>query len=139
MVRMLESEKVLERSGHDVSVETPTEAVTPTAEEVRALVHGPRRPIRWMRWLGAAVLVIAAAMIVTFATRNDETDVVSYQTPTAANASAGGLTMESYLPVESSGVVYNYNPVTERLTMESYLPVESSGVVYNYNPVTPGS
>ena len=137
MVRMLESEEVLAKSGADVSIETQKDSAVPTDEEMWTIVHGPRPPIRWMRWLGAAVLVVATALVVTYATSDDEADLVRYQTPTSAEAGTEMLTMSAYLPPESSGQVYNYNPVPEvvpMLTIESYLPPESSGQVYNYNP-----
>ena len=109
MVRMLESQEVVAKSGIDASIEAPKSTAAPTAEEVRALVHGPRRPIRWMRWLSALVLVVATAAVVTYAISNDDADTLRYQTPASAGSTAGVLTMADYLPV-SSGQVYNYNP-----------------------------
>lgn len=143
MVRMLGHEETRDLSGADALVEERvSERVTPTADEVRALVEGPRRPIRWMRWLSAIAVIAGGAVVVALVTSNDDTDGVQYLTPTSADATDGTLTRSMYLP-ETSGEVYNYNPpsltaydVTPEAggpTRSAYLP-ETPGEVYNYNP-----
>ncbi|MFW2334174.1 hypothetical protein, partial [Ilumatobacter sp.] len=119
---MLESEEVLTRSEQDVRVDMRKDSASPTAEEVRAIVHGPRRPIRWMRWLGAFVLVVATAMVVTYATSSEVADPVRYQVPASVDATTEALTRSVYLP-ETSGEVYNYNPATVVPASAVYLPV----------------
>jgi hypothetical protein len=142
MVRTL-GDETLAKFGTDTPVEERVrESAAPTADEVRAVVEGPRRPIRWMRWLAAFALIAAGAAIVASVALNDETQTAQYQIPTSADATQGALTISMYLP-ETSGSVYNYSPAVMVYdvapdaggpTISMYLP-ETSGSVYNYNPL----
>ena len=73
MIRTIESTETLgaSRSGAPIEERT-TDRPVPSADEVREIVEGPRRPIRWMRWLAALVVIAAGVGIVTYLVLDNE-------------------------------------------------------------------
>ncbi|HEY5664288.1 MAG TPA: hypothetical protein VIS05_09655 [Ilumatobacter sp.] len=69
---LLEREEL--STGSATSIRERVEArPVPTAEELRAIVEGPsaRRPVRWMRWLGALTVLFVAAAAVIYVLQRD--------------------------------------------------------------------
>lgn len=76
MVRMLDREDVRTPDSGDTQVRDRLhERATPSAEEVRALVEGPRRQIRWMRWLAVLGFMVLAAGALLFVLRDGGTEL----------------------------------------------------------------
>ncbi len=75
MVRTLGTDETLAKDGSDAATDERVRPPAPTADELHELVHGPRRPVRWMRWLAGAVLIVAGAAIAGIMLADDRAQV----------------------------------------------------------------
>lgn len=92
MVRMLEQGNRHAADGGDTKVrDRVQERAAPSVEEVRRLVEGPPRQIRWMRWLAAFVLILAGAGIATYVALNDDAVETTTQVPRTADGAEGWI------------------------------------------------
>jgi hypothetical protein len=79
MSRIVEHEQLRTEAGPDLTGSLRDSPRVPSAEEVRALVEGPppSHQIRWMRWLGALLVVGLGLVVAALVMQDEGTDTVS--------------------------------------------------------------
>ena len=104
MVRTVESTGTLGASRFGAPIEEQTtDRRVPTPDEVREIVEGPRRPIRWMRWLAAVVVIAAGVGIATYLVLDDETDTAQTLLDDGSFQANETARMEALAPAVNDG------------------------------------